>query len=70
MSWGLGQPLGCIPYVRALEFMPGECSASANQPWGLLAPTGDGLEPVTGGVAVVLKRRPVKPLVSKIFCKI
>ncbi|KAL6651248.1 hypothetical protein ACP70R_010173 [Stipagrostis hirtigluma subsp. patula] len=25
-------PLGCIPYVRALEFMPtGECSASANQ---------------------------------------
>ncbi|CAL5030466.1 unnamed protein product [Urochloa decumbens] len=25
-------PLGCIPYVRALEFMPaGECSASANR---------------------------------------
>uniref|UniRef100_A0A0E0KU86 Uncharacterized protein n=1 Tax=Oryza punctata TaxID=4537 RepID=A0A0E0KU86_ORYPU len=25
-------PLGCIPYVRALEFIPaGECSASANQ---------------------------------------
>ncbi|KAL6882684.1 hypothetical protein ACP4OV_011374 [Aristida adscensionis] len=25
-------PLGCIPYIRALEFMPaGECSASANQ---------------------------------------
>ena len=25
-------PLGCIPYVRALEFMPArECSASANQ---------------------------------------
>lgn len=25
-------PLGCIQYVRALEFMPtGECSASANR---------------------------------------
>lgn len=25
-------PLGCIPYVRALEFIPaGECSAGANQ---------------------------------------
>lgn len=25
-------PLGCIPYIRALEFMPaGECSASANR---------------------------------------
>jgi hypothetical protein len=25
-------PLGCIPYVRALKFMPaGECSASANR---------------------------------------
>jgi phospholipase/lecithinase/hemolysin len=25
-------PLGCIPYVRALEFIPaGECSAAANK---------------------------------------